>query len=168
MSPPLWEKLMQMYARVQGWPLYVEPAAGMNPVQIAARMRRLYREVGVRRFFVDHLGEMVLDESDERLDRKIGAAFKVFRDTLVELRAGGVMYHQLGRVAEKGGSPSLSWLLNSDEVGQVARVAIFLDRKEGERKVSLHFAKATYGPPGVSVELGWDPSTMSVFQPEAP
>jgi hypothetical protein len=140
----------------------------MNPSQIAARMRRLHREVGVTRFLVDHLGEMVMEGQDnERHDLQLGDALRAFRGALSDLRAGGVMYHQLGKIAEKGGAPALSWLANSYELGRIARVVVFLDRKDNERKVSLHMVKATYGPPGVTVELGWDPETMSVFQPQA-
>jgi replicative DNA helicase len=161
-----WERVMVAMDRVAKWPLYIEPAKGLTPRQVAARMRRLAREKGVRRFLCDHLGEMNLGQTERQVTQALGDALRTYRDTLEALSAGGIMFHQLSREAEAGGSPSIRWLYNSDQIGQVARVVGFLSPEA--RTMKVYFAKCTYGPPGTVVELGWDPSTMSVFQPEDP
>jgi replicative DNA helicase len=166
--PDLVEKLDIALDRVSRWPLYIESSKGMTPRQVSASMRRLKREKGVKRFLCDHLSRMAIgsEEGDKKTTMLLGDAFQRFAETCESLSAGGVMFHQLGREAEKGGPASGSWLFNSDVVYQHARVVGYLLPDKMTMRVT--FPKVTYGPPFSTVLLGWEPVTLSIFNPVPP
>jgi replicative DNA helicase len=167
MRAPWWDRLAAASETVSRWPLYVESAKGLTGAQLAQRMRRLRREKGVRVFLTDHLGEMKLDRDEygARTDLALGEVARQYRDEAERLGACPVAFHQLGRTAEsERGAPRLGWLFNSDILGQAGRVVAFLTQ-EG-RTVKLNFVKTTYAAAGSTVELGWDPETMRIFEPQ--
>jgi replicative DNA helicase len=169
MHAPWWDRLATTADKVATWPVYVEATKGLTAREAAQRMRRLKREKGVRVVIADHLGEIRFEQSHrgERTDLALGDAAGVFRDEADALGICPVLFHQLGQKAEtEKGEPRLGWLFNSDVLGQKARVVGFITREA--HTVRLLFVKATYGAPGTKVELGFDPETMRIFEPQPP
>lgn len=163
-----WQQLYAAGDRTAKWPVYIEDTKGLSMTQVAAKMRRLHREKGVRVFIVDHLGKIPLHE--DRVDMALGNAAQVFMDQAGTLDACPVAFHQLSRKAEdKDATPDLGWLFNSDVLGQHARVVGYMDRPTDMPKVfRIYFAKCTYGPGQTEVCLGWDSETMNVMEPIDP
>jgi replicative DNA helicase len=161
-----WERLLVTQEEIKNWPIYIDDSNGVSARQLAAGMRRMHRVYGCKTFLLDHLGELVVDlaEFNGRKDEALGEGLRIVRDTMADLGARGAVFHQLNQKAEGNSPPSLSWLFNSNVLGQVARVVGFLS-SDPPCAVKVHFTKVTYGPKGVEVILGWDPETMSIFQP---
>lgn len=168
MRAPWWDRLAAASETVSRWPLYVESAKGLTGAQLVQRMRRLRREKGVRVFLTDHLGEMKLEREEHgRVDLALGDVARQYRDEAERLCACPVAFHQLGQKAEsEHGGPRLGWLFNSDILGQAGRVVAFLAQEA--RAMKLNFVKTTYAAAGSVVELGWEPETMRIFEPEPP
>jgi replicative DNA helicase len=161
-----WERIAHAIADASSWPLYIDATKGVRGSEIPRLVRRYAREYGIRLFLADHWGEVRLDDNlnGQRGDERLGDALRSFRDATEEVGAAAVAFHQLNRDVEKlGGKPRLSWLYNSGQLEQIARVVGFLGT-EG-RTFNVDIVKQTHGPKDVRVELGWDPETMLVFQP---
>lgn len=149
---------------ISKWPIYVESTRGLRPIEICQKMRRMHREKGIKVFFVDHIGKVKIG-GNERTDMEIGDFAADFLDQAATLGACPVAFHQLSRKADdpnNAGQDSLSWLFNSDLLGQHARVVGFLSHTKDRFKIKL--VKATYGDGDSKVvELGWNGQEMSVY-----
>lgn len=168
LQPEHWERIGRAVQAANTWPLYIDATKGVRGSDVPRLVRRYAREYGIRLFLADHWGEVRLDEDlhGQRGDERLGAALRDFRDSTEEVGAACVAFHQLNRDVEKlGGKPRLSWLYNSGQLEQIARVVGFLSN-EG-RTFNIDIVKQNHGPRDVRVELGWDPETMAVFEPLA-
>ena len=151
--------------------LWIDDTHGLTTSEIAARMRRLSREHGVRVFFADHLGEIRVERDDrwgERHDLALGRAARIYRDTAKELGAAPVLISQMNRQIERRGdaTPRMADLDGSGQVEQAARVIAFLsqprdDNGEPTGEFTVDLAKNTNGRPGV-IKLRWVPERMTV------
>jgi replicative DNA helicase len=151
-------------------PIYVDDTHGLTIVDIAARMRRMHREHGVKVFILDHVGEVRIEKDErwgDRHDLAIGRVAKVYRDTAKELGAVPILVSQMNRRVEHraDGLPQMSDLDGSGQVEQAARVIAFVQiERDGEGaatgKGALHLVKATGGITG-SLGLKWNGASMT-------
>lgn len=144
--------------------LWIDDTHGLTVNDIAARMRRMHREHGVRVFFADHLGEIGIERGDrwgDRHDLALGRAARVFRDTAKALDAVPVVCSQMNRNTEhrSDGIPRLSDLDGSGQVEQAARLIAFLSH-DGDR-FTVDVRKNTSGKTG-TLQLRWVPERMTV------
>jgi replicative DNA helicase len=151
-------------------PIYVDDSHGLTVVDIAARMRRMHREHGVRVFILDHVGEVRIEKDErwgDRHDLALGRVAKVYRDTAKELGAVPILVSQMNRRVEQrsGGIPQMSDLDGSGQIEQAARVIAFVQIERGDDGVAtgkgaLHLVKATGGQTGM-VDLKWNGGSMT-------
>ncbi len=151
--------------------IFIDDTHGMTVADIAARMRRMHREHGVRVFFADHLGEMRVEREErwgDRHDLALGKAARIFRDTAKELKAAPVLISQMNRQVERrtDGKARMSDLDGSGQVEQAARVIAFLSQGHNEAgepngDFLCDLAKNTNGTPG-PIQMRWVPERMAV------
>lgn len=151
--------------------IFIDDTHGLTVGDIAARMRRMAREKGVRVFFADHLGEMKVEKDDrwgDRHDLALGKAARIFRDTAKELKAAPVLISQMNRNKEKrkDGKALMSDLDGSGQVEQAARVIAFLEQTHDAKgeptgEFLCDLAKNTNGRPG-QIAMRWVPERMTV------
>lgn len=147
-------------------PVYIDDTHGLTVSDIAARMRRMKREHGVRVFFLDHLGEVRVERDQrwgDRHDLALGRIARIYRDTAKELEAVPVLVSQMNRQVERreaGGPARMSDLDGSGQVEQAARLIAFLklDRNEQGSATGgggLEVAKCVGRGPGL-INLRWN------------
>lgn len=151
--------------------IHVDDTHGLTIEDIAARMRRMKREHGVRVFFADHLGEIRIEKDDrwgDRHDLALGRAAKVFRDTAKDLDAVPVLVAQMNRQVEKrsSGQAVMSDLDGSGKIEQAARLIAFCsvpknDDGEPTGEFVVDVAKNTNGAPG-RIQMRWVADQMRV------
>jgi replicative DNA helicase len=147
-------------------PIFIDDTHGLTITDIAARMRRMKRDHGVRVFMLDHLGEVRVEREErwaDRHDLALGRIARIYRDTAKDLDAVPVLVSQMNRQVERreaGGPARMSDLDGSGQVEQAARLIAFLklDRNgkgESTGMGGLEVAKCVGRGPGV-INLRWD------------
>lgn len=144
--------------------IWVDDTHGLTVNDIAARMRRMHREHGVRVFFADHLGEIGIERGDrwgDRHDLALGRAARVYRDTAKSLDAVPILCSQMNRNSEHRAdtAPRLSDLDGSGQVEQAARLIAFLSH--GDSVFTVDVRKNTSGKTG-SLDFRWIPERMTI------
>lgn len=152
-------------------PIYVDDTHGLTIVDIAARMRRMHREQGVKVFILDHLGEVRIEKDErwgDRHDLALGRVVREYRDTAKSLGAVPILVSQMNRRIEQRGAdtvPVMSDLDGSGQVEQAARLISFVQLHRNADGTttgtgSLHIVKATGGNTG-TIDLRWNGSQMT-------
>lgn len=152
-------------------PLFVDDAHGLTITDIAARMRRMSREHGVKVFLLDHLGEVRIEREErwgDRHDLALGRIARIYRDTAKDLGAVPVLIAQMNRRVEQREDPTprMSDLDGSGQVEQAARMIAFvrIEKSEVDGKPtgagSLDVVKNSGGQVG-RISLGWHPQAMT-------
>lgn len=152
-------------------PLFVDDAHGLTVTDIAARMRRMSREHGVRVFILDHLGEVRIEREErwgDRHDLALGRVARLYRDTAKDLGAVPVLVSQMNRRVEQREDPTprMSDLDGSGQVEQAARMIAFvrMERSDSDGRPtgagSLDVVKNSGGQIG-RISLAWQPASMT-------
>lgn len=167
-----WDRAAEAMARPL--PIWIDDEHGMTPTDVAGKMRHARREHGIRVFMVDVLAELDLETSqggqrqEDRLDRLLGKAAKLLRDTSRELDAACLLFAHLNREIERRADPTprLADLKNSGELEDAAHLVLFLSRPENGG-MTVDVAKNRDGPTG-RIALGWLEDYMAVVNPKDP
>lgn len=152
-------------------PIHVDDTHAVTMTEIAARMRRMSREHGVRAFILDHLGEVLIERGDrwgDRHDLSLGLVARQYRDTAKALGAVPILVSQMNRRVEQRAAdevPRMSDLDGSGQVEQAARMIAFLQQHRDANGTAtgtgaLHIVKATGGTP-CSVQMRWEGPSMT-------
>lgn len=162
-----WDRVNQFVSPDSELPIWVDDQHGRTIHDIAATMRRMTRQHGVKVFVLDNLSEVIIESSkrgEGRLDRELGIVARTFRDAANALGAVPVMLVHLNRESEKReGPPRLSDLKNSGDIEDASHLVMMLHQEEeGQRiKFCIEIPKHRNGAKG-KVALNWIPNFMSV------
>ena len=160
-----WVKLTNACDKLSRAPIYIDDTAGVTPIEIKAKTRRLQArlngELGM--VIVDYLQLMGGQAKVENRVQEISQISRALKLIARDLNVPVMALSQLSRAVEQRGDkrPQLSDLRESGSIEQDADVVIFIYRDEYYDKASesqgtaeLHVAKHRNGPLG-TVELAY-------------
>jgi replicative DNA helicase len=160
-----WVKLTNACDKLSRAPIYIDDTAGVTPIEIKAKTRRLQSrlngELGM--VIVDYLQLMGGQAKVENRVQEISQISRALKLIARDLDVPVMALSQLSRAVEQRGDkrPQLSDLRESGSIEQDADVVIFIYRDEYYDKSSesqgtaeLHVAKHRNGPLG-TVELAY-------------
>ena len=150
-------------------PLYIDDTAGLNMMDMHAKLRRLQQEQKIGLVIVDYLQLLRADSRSENRAEVIGHMSRGLKMLARELNVPVIALSQLNRGVESRTSkiPMLSDLRESGAVEQDADVVIFIYRddyynppdSDHPGEAELHIAKNRNGPVG---------KVTLTFRPEYP
>ena len=181
MNPNLSEKhlreLQHAADRLSRLPMYIEDTAGIGPMELRAKARRLAKHEQLGAVFVDYLQLMRSEDRVENRQQEIAQISGSLKALAKELSLPVVALSQLSRRAvNRGGQPKLSDLRESGAIEQDADVVLFLhDSTQSEeepdngvgldemyREIKLIIGKQRNGPRGI-IDLVFDTAISRFF-----
>ncbi|MFB0972359.1 MAG: replicative DNA helicase [Neofamilia sp.] len=160
-----WTKLLEGLTVLDKLNIHIDDTAGISPLELKAKARRLKAQHGLDLIVIDYLQLMELGGRTENRTQEISAISRNLKAIAKELEVPVVALSQLSRATELRGDkrPILSDLRESGAIEQDADVVMFLYRDEyynpetEKRNVGeVIIAKHRNGPTGV-VELTFLP-----------
>lgn len=160
-----WTKLLEGLTVLDKLNIHIDDTAGISPLELKAKARRLKAQHGLDLIVIDYLQLMELGGRTENRTQEISAISRNLKAIAKELEVPVVALSQLSRATELRGDkrPILSDLRESGAIEQDADVVLFLYRDEyynpetEKRNVGeVIIAKHRNGPTGV-VELTFLP-----------
>jgi replicative DNA helicase len=160
-----YQKLVESCGALSEAPIYIDDTAGLTPLELRAKARRLKSLYDIRAIFVDYLQLMHLGSGRvESRQQEIAVISRYIKALARELDIPVVILSQLNRSPEgrEGHRPRMSDLRESGSIEQDADVVMLLHREDyyhrdttdyvPDNKAELIIAKQRNGPTG-SVEL---------------
>jgi replicative DNA helicase len=161
-----YQKLVEACGELSGAPIYIDDSAGLTPLELRAKARRLKSLYNIRAVMVDYLQLMHLGSGKvESRQQEIAVISRYIKALARELDIPVVVLSQLNRSPEgrEGHRPRMSDLRESGSIEQDADVVMLLHREDyyhrddtadyaPDNKAELIIAKQRNGPTG-SVEL---------------
>ena len=160
-----WTKLLEGVNVLDKLNIYIDDTAGISPLELKAKARRLKAQQGLDLIVIDYLQLMEIKGRSENRTQEISAISRSLKAIAKELEVPVVALSQLSRATELRGDkrPILSDLRESGAIEQDADVVLFLYRDEYYNKDTekrnvgeVIIAKHRNGPTGV-VELTFLP-----------
>ncbi|RKY22046.1 MAG: replicative DNA helicase [Planctomycetota bacterium] len=165
LSTEHYQKLVATCGELSAAPIYVDDTAGLTPLELRGKARRLKSMYGIRCIMVDYLQLMNLGAGRvESRQQEITAISRYIKALAKELEIPVVVLSQLNRSPEgrEGHRPRMSDLRESGSIEQDADVVMLLHREDYYHKgapdyqpsntAELIIAKQRNGPTG-SVEF---------------
>jgi len=165
------EQLTRTGSELFDKPIYIDDTAGMTPLEIRAKCRRLKSQYDIQCVFIDYLQLMSVGGRVESRQQEVSEISRSLKALARELEVPVVVLSQLNRAAEgrEGHRPRMSDLRDSGSIEQDADVILLLHREsyyhQGDpdyphdgpdaNKAEIIIAKQRNGPTGV-VELIFD------------
>ncbi len=152
-----WPRLTSAVSLLNDAPLYIDDTAGITPMELRARARRLKREHGLGMIIVDYLQLMQSTETEENRATEISNITRSLKGLAKELEVPLIAMSQLNRSVESRTDkrPVMSDLRESGAIEQDADVILFIYRDEVYNKDSqdkgtadIIIAKQRNGPTG--------------------
>lgn len=140
-----WSKLTYAVGKLNEAPLYIDEAAALNPLELRARARRLYRQCnGLGLIVVDYLQLMSSAGSGENRATEISEISRSLKALAKELSVPVVALSQLNRSVESRPDkrPMMSDLRESGAIEQDADLILFIYRDEVYNPESMDKGKA--------------------------
>jgi len=160
-----YQKLVETCGALSEAPIYIDDTAGLTPLELRAKARRLKSLYNIRAIFVDYLQLMHLGSGRiESRQQEIAVISRYIKALARELDIPVVILSQLNRSPEgrEGHRPRMSDLRESGSIEQDADVVMLLHREDyyhrdtadyvPDNRAELIIAKQRNGPTG-SVEL---------------
>ena len=158
-----WIRLTQSLTPMVAAPMYIDDTAGLSPVMLRSRCRRLMMDKGLDLIVVDYLGLMRADGRVESRQLEVSEISRQLKAIALELKVPVMACAQLSRANKdrQDKRPVLSDLRDSGSIEQDADVVMFLHREEYYNKdtedkniAEVIIAKQRSGPLG-TVKLAW-------------
>jgi len=181
MSPNLPEKhvrdLQHAADRLSRLPMYIEDTAGIGPMELRAKARRLAKHEQLGAVFVDYLQLMRSEDRAENRQQEIAQISGSLKALAKELNLPVIALSQLNRrAADRTGPPKLNDLRESGAIEQDADVVLFLhdpdqtaEEQQGMprtddmfRQIKLIIGKQRNGPRAV-IDLVFDTAIYRFF-----
>ena len=153
-----WRELAEASARLAKGKIYIDDTAGMDPLEMRAKARRLKMEVGLDMIMVDYLQLMSVKGKIESRQQEISVISRSLKAVAKELNVPVLSLSQLSRRPEQRTGdhrPQLSDLRESGSIEQDADMVCFIYRdevynKETEEKgiAEIIISKQRNGPIG--------------------
>jgi replicative DNA helicase len=135
-----WPRLTSAVSLLNEAPIYIDDTAGLTPMELRARSRRLKREKGLGLVIVDYLQLMQSTEIEENRATEISQITRALKGLAKELNVPVIAMSQLNRSVESRTDkrPVMSDLRESGAIEQDADVILFIYRDEVYNKESAH------------------------------
>ena len=153
-----WRELAEASARLAKGKIYVDDTAGMDPLEMRAKARRLKMEAGLDMIMVDYLQLMSIKGKIESRQQEVSQISRSLKAIAKELHVPVLSLSQLSRRSEQRTGdhrPQLSDLRESGSIEQDADLVCFIYRdevynKETEEKgiAEIIIGKQRNGPIG--------------------
>ena len=162
-----WVKLAKSLGPLSRSGIFIDDTAGISPIQLRSRCRRLMMEHGLDLIVIDYLQLMTSDGRAENRQLEVSEISRGLKAIALELKVPLIACAQLSRAntqrAEK--RPVLSDLRDSGSIEQDADVVMFLHREsyyddsvEDKNIAEAIVAKQRNGPLGV-IKMAWNGET---------
>jgi replicative DNA helicase len=153
-----WRELAEASARLAKGKIFIDDTAGMDPLEMRAKARRLKMEAGLDMIMVDYLQLMAIKGKIESRQQEVSQISRSLKGIAKELGVPVVSLSQLSRRSEQRTGdhrPQLSDLRESGSIEQDADLVLFIYRdevynKDTEEKgiAEIIIAKQRNGPIG--------------------
>jgi replicative DNA helicase len=137
-----WSKLSFALGKLHEAPIYIDESGGLNPVDLRARARRLYRQCGqLGLIVVDYIQLMVSAKQNENRATEVSEISRSLKSLAKELKVPIIALSQLSRKVEERTDkrPMMSDLRESGAIEQDADVIMMLYRDEYYNKEKSQF-----------------------------
>jgi len=126
-----WMKLAQTVNPLSNERIYIDDTAGLTPLQMRSRVRRMMLEKGVDLVIVDYLQLMGADTKTENRQQEVSEISRRLKSIALELKIPILACAQLSRANTQRTvkRPMLSDLRDSGSIEQDADVVMFLHRE---------------------------------------
>ena len=126
-----WAKLAQTVNPLANEKIYIDDTAGLTPLQMRSRVRRVMLEKGVDLVVVDYLQLMAADGKSENRQQEVSEISRRLKSIALELKIPILACAQLSRANTQRTvkRPMLSDLRDSGSIEQDADVVMFLHRE---------------------------------------
>ena len=133
-----WPRLTSAVSLLNDAPIFIDDSAGLTPMELRARARRLKREHGLGMIIVDYLQLMQSTETEENRATEISNITRSLKGLAKELEVPLIAMSQLNRSVESRTDkrPVMSDLRESGAIEQDADVILFIYRDEVYNKDS--------------------------------
>lgn len=127
-----WPRVTSTMSLLAQAPIFIDDTAGLTPMELRARARRLKREHGLGLILVDYLQMMQSFESSENRATEISHITRALKNLAKELNIPLIAMSQLNRSLEQRPNkrPVMSDLRESGSIEQDADVILFIYRDE--------------------------------------
>lgn len=128
-----WSKLSFALGKLHEAPIYIDESGGLNPVDLRARARRLYRQCGqLGLIVIDYIQLMVSARQNENRATEVSEISRSLKSLAKELKVPIIALSQLSRKVEERTDkrPMMSDLRESGAIEQDADVIMMLYREE--------------------------------------
>lgn len=135
-----WKRLIKTSNVLSQLPIYVDDTAGINLVELKAKLRRLKIEHGLDLVIIDYLQLMTSGQRNENRVQEISAISRGLKIIAKELDVPVIALSQLSRSLEsrEDKRPKLSDLRESGAIEQDADIVMFIYREFVYNKESLN------------------------------
>lgn len=125
-------RLVRATGELSELPIFIDDSAGLTPIEIRAKARRLRSEHGVDLIIVDYLQLMTIRGRIENRVQEISQISRQLKELARELKVPVVALSQLSRAVEsrQDHRPQLADLRESGSIEQDADVVIFIFREK--------------------------------------
>ncbi len=158
-----WIKLAQTVNPLSNERIFIDDTAGLTPLQMRSRVRRIMLEKGLDLVVIDYLQLMGSDGKNENRQQEVSEISRRLKAIALELKIPILACAQLSRANTQRTvkRPMLSDLRDSGSIEQDADVVMFLHREsyydqtsEETNTAEVIIAKQRNGPLG-TVKLNW-------------
>ena len=158
-----WIKLAQTVSPLSNEKIYIDDTAGLTPLQMRSRVRRVMLEKGLDLVVVDYLQLMGADTKAENRQQEVSEISRRLKSIALELKIPILACAQLSRANTQRTvkRPMLSDLRDSGSIEQDADVVMFLHREayydqssEETNTAEIIVAKQRNGPLD-TIKLNW-------------
>jgi len=127
-----WPRLTSAVSLLNEAPIFIDDTAGLTPLDLRARARRIKREHGLGLIIVDYLQLMQSGAGEENRATEISAITRSMKGLAKELNVPVIAMSQLNRSVEQRNDkrPVMSDLRESGAIEQDADVILFIYRDE--------------------------------------
>ena len=148
-----WKKVSHAISRLHEAPLFIDDTAGITPLELRAKCRRLKATENIGMVIVDYLQLMEVTRSMDSREREISTISRSLKALAKELNVPVIALSQLNRGVESRPDkrPMLSDLRESGAIEQDADIVMFIYRPETYAIETYDDGKPTEGTAEVIV-----------------
>ena len=157
LSSEEFEKLYDAGSNLVSLPIIIDDTAGLTPIQMKAKLRRIISREEIDVVIVDYLQLMNTNERFNNMNAKITVISRYLKEIAKEFNVPVIALSQLSRKTEQRQNkrPKLSDLRESGAIEQDADMVLFLfregyyNKKKDESETEIIISKNRNGPTGI-------------------
>lgn len=157
LSTDEFDKLYEAGSKLVSLPVVVDDTAGLTPIQMKAKLRRMISKEDIDLVIVDYLQLMNTNDNFNNMNAKITVISRYLKEIAKEFNVPVIALSQLSRKTEQRQNkrPKLSDLRESGAIEQDADMVLFLfregyyNKKKDETLTEIIISKNRNGPTGI-------------------